>query len=251
MDRYSIKLPLFEGPLDLLLHLIKKNELDIYDIPIAVVCEQYVQYIEIMEQLNLELAGEFLVMASTLTLIKSRMLLPPAEGEGGLADGEEGADPRAELVRRLIEYKKFKEAATELGAREDFWREVFTRPGKGAWEDNQEPVQETLFNFGLFDLLDAFKRVLTTLPADRMHEVMGEGISLADRINQILERLEGVKSVTFESLFDGANNRSDVVVTFLALLELVRRRMVNVMQVDEFGPIRIMKAVEDDGVSEA
>src|SRR5512135_457405 len=131
-DKYSIKLPLFEGPLDLLLHLIKRDEVDIYDIPVARIAEQYLEYIELMKDLNLDIAGEFLVMAATLAQIKSRMLLPPKEGEG---EADEGVDPRAELVQRLLEYKKFKEAAESLGEREEFWREVFVRQGKGAWED--------------------------------------------------------------------------------------------------------------------
>jgi segregation and condensation protein A len=244
MDQYSIKLPLFEGPLDLLLHLIKKNEVDIYDIPVSLIADQYLGYIELIEELNLELAGEFLVMAATLAQIKSRLLLPPAEGEG---DGEDGVDPRAQLVERLLEYKKFKEAAQELGARENLWREVFVRQGKGAWEDSEGPQDETLFNFGLLDLLDALKRVLANVPADRFHEIGGERISLADRINQILEKLQAEDSITFDSLFEGATTRDQVVVSFLALLELARLRAIKVLQVEEFGTIRIMKAVAGDG----
>jgi segregation and condensation protein A len=148
----------------------------------------------------------------------------------------------------LLEYKKFKEAAQELGARENLWREVFVRQGKGAWEDSEEPQDETLFNFGLLDLLDAFKRVLANVPADRFHEIGGERISLADRINQILERLQGEDSITFESLFEGLKTRDQVVVSFLALLELARLRAIKVLQVEEFGTIRIMKAVTGDGV---
>jgi len=244
MSDYSIKLPLFEGPLDLLLHLIKRDEVDIYDIPIAKVAEQYLEYLDVMKDLNLEVAGEFLVMAATLAQIKSRMLLPPKEGEG---EAEDGTDPRAELVARLLEYKKFKEAAEALGGREEFWREVFVRQGRGAWEDSDEPQDEMLFNFGVIDLLDAFKRVLVSIPAARFHEVMGEDISITDRINQILERLEGEDSITFESLFEGARTRAQMIVSFLALLELARIRAIKIMQVEEFGTIRIMKAVTDDG----
>ena len=244
MDQYSIKLPLFEGPLDLLLHLIKKNEVDIYDIPVALIAGQYLEYLELMKDLNLELAGDFLVMAATLAQIKSRMLLPPKEGEGG---EDEGTDPRADLVARLLEYKKFKEAAADLGDRENFWREVFVRQGKGAWEDGGEPADETLFNFGLLDLMDAFKRVLSNLPADRIHEVAGEDISITDMINKILERLEGADNITFDSVFDGIGTRGQMIVTLLALLELARLRAVKIMQVVEFGPIWIMKAVTEDG----
>ena len=245
MDQYSIKLPLFEGPLDLLLHLIKKEELDIYDIPILQVTEQYLEYLEVMKELNLEVAGEFLVMAATLTQIKSRMLLPPKEGEGG---EEEGEDPRAQLIARLIEYKRFKEAAADLGDRESFWREVFVRQGKGAWEDSPEPQEEELFNFGLIDLLDAFRRVLKNAPAARFHEITGDSISITDRINEILGRLEHEDSITFESLFDKDGSRAAIIISFLALLELARLRAIKIMQLAEFGSIRIMKAVTDDGV---
>jgi len=248
-DPYSVRLPLFEGPLDLLLHLIKKNEVDIYDIPVALIAGQYLEYIDMMKELNLEVAGEFLVMAATLAQVKSRMLLPPKEGVAG--SEEDGADPRAELVKRLVEYKRFKDAAAELGEREGFWREVFAREAKGAWEESDEPAEEPLFNFGLFDLIDAFKRVLATVPEGRFHEIVGEGVSITEKINLILSRLEGVESITFESLFEGADGRPEVIVCFLALLELARIRAIKVLQVDEFGTIRIMKAVKEDGVSEA
>ena len=242
MNEYSIKLPLFEGPLDLLLHLIKKNEVDIYDIPVAKIADQYVEYIELMKDLNLEIAGEFLVMAATLAQIKSRMLLPPKEGEG---EGEDGVDPRAELVNRLLEYRKFKEAAETLADRESFWREVFVRQGKGAWEEGEEPHEEMLFNFGLLDLLDAFKRVLATAPAGKFHEIGGDTLSITDRINRILSLLENTESITFEDAFDGVKSRGQIVVTFLAILELARLRAIKVMQVEEFGTIRLMKAVAD------
>ena len=229
----------------MLLHLIRKDEVDIYDIPVARIAEQYLEYIDLMTELNLEVAGEFLVMAATLAQIKSRMLLPPAEGEGI----EEGVDPRMQLVERLLEYKKFKEAAEDLGARENLWRDVFVRSAKGAWEDSEEPKDEALFNFGLIDLLDAFKRVLANVPAGKFHDVGGEGVSITDRINQILEKLSGEKSLTFDGLFEGGLTRAQVVVTFLALLELARIRAVKIFQAEEFGVIRIMKAVSEDGPS--
>jgi len=247
-NNYSIRLPIFEGPLDLLLHLIRKHEVDIYDIPIALVAEQYLEYLEMMKNLDLDLAGEFLVMASTLAQIKSRMLLPPKEGE---ADGEEGIDPRAELVQRLIEYKKFKEAAGELGERESLWREVFMRDSAGAWEDGEEPEQEELFNFGLFDLLDAFRRVVANMPQDRMHIIGGEQISIADKINEILEMLEGSEAVRFETLFERDKTRSQVVASFMAVLELVRMKAIKILQSEAFGPIRIIKAVTGNGTEQA
>ncbi len=241
MSDYSIKIPLFEGPRDLLLHLIRKDEVDIYDIPVARIAEQYLEYIDLMKELNLEVAGEFLVMAATLAQIKSRMLLPPAEGEGE----EEGVDPRMQLVERLLEYKKFKEAAEDLGARENLWRDVFVRSGRGAWEDGNEPADEVLFNFGLMDLLDAFKKVLASAPAVHFHDVGSEGISITDRINQILQRLSGLDSLTFDGLFEEDKTKGQIVVTFLALLELARLRAVKIFQAEEYGVIRIMKAVSD------
>lgn len=245
MDYYNVKLPLFEGPLDLLLHLIKKSEVEIYDISITEIAEQYIAYIDMMKELDLDIAGEFLVMAATLTQIKSRMLLPPKEGEAG---EEEGTDPRAELIARLLEYKRFKEAAEGLGQREEFWREVFVRQGKGAWEDGDEgPKQEELFNFGLFDLLDAFRRVLKNMPVDHYHEIRRDSISITDKINHILALVDEFKSITFDSLFENDRAKEQVVVSFLALLELTRRRAIKLMQLEEFGTIRIMKAVDDDG----
>jgi len=249
MDNYNVKLPLFEGPLDLLLHLIKKNEVDIYDIPVARIAEQYLEYIELMKELNLDIAGDFLVMAATLAQIKSRMLLPPKEGEGG---EEDGVDPRAELVARLIEYRKFKEAAQDLGQREEFWREVFVRQGKGRWEEGEaEPEQDELFNFGLFDLLDAFRRVVANMPKDSYHTIGRDAVSITDKINQILDLVNELRSITFESLFENDRTKEQVVVSFLALLELVRLRAIRIMQVEEFGSIRIMRAVDDDGVQQA
>jgi segregation and condensation protein A len=247
-NNYSIRLPIFEGPLDLLLHLIKKHEVDVYDIPIALIAEQYLEYIDLMTNLDLDLAGEFLVMASTLAQIKSRMLLPPKEGEPGV---EDGVDPRAELVLRLIEYKKFKEAAEGLGERESLWREVFMRDTTGAWEDREEPVQEELFNFGLFDLLEAFRRVIVNLPEGSAHIIGGDQISIADKINEILEKLEGGEAVRFESLFEDDKTRSQVVASFMAILELVKLRTIKIFQSESFGPIRIMKAVTEDGPEQA
>ena len=238
---YKVRLLNFDGPLELLLHLIRKHKYDIYDIPIASILKDYLETLEAMHELDIDLAGDSLVMAATLTQIKSRLLLPPREG----AEQEpEGEDPRAQLVARLIEYRKFKDAAQDLGDRENFWREVFVRQGKGAWEDQEEAGQEMLFNFGLMDLLDAFKRVVKSAPG-QFHDVGGEGISITERMGRILEMLENAESITFEALFEGDRTRAQLVVTFLALLELARIRAIRLMQVEEFGVIRIMKAVTD------
>ena len=237
---YQIKLEIFEGPMDLLLHLIKKHELDIYSIPIALITQQYLEYIEIMKSLDMEIAGEFLVMASTLTHIKSKMLLPPPEN----AEGEEdGVDPRAELIRRLLEYKSFKEAAASLENKEETWSQVFTRQAETAPElpAEEEPL---LFDFHLFDLLSALKEVMARVP-EAGFEITAEAVSITEKISQILARLEAVDSLLFADLFEGSTSRAQVIGTFLALLELIKTRIVKAVQIEQFGAIRIIKAVTD------
>ena len=237
---YQIKLEIFEGPMDLLLHLIKKHELDIYSIPIALITQQYLEYLELMKGLDMEIAGEFLVMASTLTHIKSRMLLPPPENP---ESDEDGVDPRAELIRRLLEYKSFKEAAGSLEDKEDMWSRVYTRhvetaPGPPA---DDEPL---LFDFHLFDLLGALKDVMSRVP-DAGFEITAETVSITEKISRILARLEAVDSLLFTDLFEGSASRAQVIGTFLALLELIKTRVIKAFQVEQFGAIRIMKAVTE------
>jgi segregation and condensation protein A len=237
---YQIKLEIFEGPMDLLLHLIKKHELDIYSIPIALITQQYLEYIELMKSLDMEIAGDFLVMASTLTHIKSRMLLPPPENPEGEDDG---VDPRAELIRRLLEYKSFKEAAASLENKEETWSRVYTRQGETAPDvpANDEPL---LFDFHLFDLLAALKDVMARTP-DQSFDVTAESASITEKISQILARLEAVDSMLFADLFEGSTSRAQVIGTFLALLELIKTRVVKAVQIEQFGAIRIMKAVTE------
>jgi segregation and condensation protein A len=237
---YQIKLEIFEGPMDLLLHLIKKHELDIYSIPIALITQQYLEYIELMKSLDMEIAGDFLVMASTLTHIKSRMLLPPPENPEGEDDG---VDPRAELIRRLLEYKSFKEAAASLENKEETWSRVYTRQGETAPDvpANDEPL---LFDFHLFDLLAALKDVMARTP-DQSFDVTAESVSITEKISQILARLEAVDSMLFADLFEGSTSRAQVIGTFLALLELIKTRVVKAVQIEQFGAIRIMKAVTE------
>ena len=237
---YHVKLEIFEGPMDLLLHLIKKHELDIYDIPIAPITQQYLEYLDLMKSLDMEIAGDFLVMASTLTHIKSRMLLPPT-GEPG--EDDEGADPRAELIRRLLEYKRFKDAATSLEQREQDWSKVFTRETEAKPElpPDDEPL---LFDFHLFDLLAALRDVLNRAP-DAGIEITAEAVSITDKIAHILSRLEGADSLLFADLFEGNTSRSHIIATFMALLELMKNRIVRAVQVEQFGAIRLMKAVND------
>ncbi len=237
---YHIKLEIFEGPMDLLLHLIRKHELDIYDIPVALITQQYLEYLELMKSLDMEIAGDFLVMASTLTHIKSKMLLPPPENP---ENEEDGVDPRAELIRRLLEYKQFKDAALSLEQKEALWSQVHTRPAEaasGAPADD-EPL---LFDFHLFDLLSALKDVMSRVP-DANFEITAESVSITDKISHILGRLEAADSVLFSDLFEGSASRLQVIVTFMALLELMKTRVVKVMQVERFGAIRLMKAVAE------
>ncbi len=242
---YEIKLEVFEGPLDLLLHLIKKHEIDIFDIPIAFITQQYLGYVDLMRTLNLDLAGEFLVMAATLTKVKSQMLLPPdetaAEGED-----ESGQDPRAELVQRLLEYQRYKDAAEVLEKRQDVWRDIYPRraetpPLPPAQEADLPPGSVTLF-----DLLDSLRKVLDRVPDEGVREITLERITVSEKITHILSRLKEAESLAFEDLFDRERTRLGVIVTFLALLELVRIRAVRVVQVALFGPIHITRAVPDD-----
>jgi segregation and condensation protein A len=238
---YQIKLEIFEGPMDLLLHLIKKHELDIYSIPIALVTQQYLEYIDLMKSLDMEIAGDFLVMASTLTHIKSRMLLPPPENPD---EGEDGVDPQAELIRRLLEYKSFKEAAASLGDQEETWSQVYTRQAETAPERPAED-EPLLFDFHLFDLLAALKDVMNRVP-DAKFEVTAETVSITEKISQILARLEAVDSLLFADLFEGSTSRAQVIGTFLALLELIRTRVIRAVQIEQFGAIRIMKSVREN-----
>jgi segregation and condensation protein A len=234
---YQVRIEQFEGPLDLLLHLIKKNEINIYDIPIALIAQQYLEYIEAMKDLNLNVAGDFLVMAATLLQIKSKMLLPADEAA---LDEDDGPDPRDELVRRLLEYKTYKEAATRLDGQEKMWREIFSREQAPA-----VPVEtdETLLeNVSLFDLVDALQGILDRNPGKRLIEIMPDNLTVRERMNVILELLEGKDSVSFMDLFEQASHRLVVIVTFLAMLELIRLRVARVFQAEAFGPILVSRA---------
>jgi segregation and condensation protein A len=232
---YKVKLEIFEGPLDLLLYLIRKNELDIYDIPVALVTEQYLEYIELMKALNLDVAGEFLVMASTLTKIKSQMLLPQASEE----EEEPEEDPRAALVARLLEYQKYKEAAGKLQERDLLDRDVFVRDGL---EEDLSTFEEEgpWIEASLFDLIGAMEDVLKKETSAReAFEVIRERISIQDKIALIMKRVKEEKGITFTSLFEGMVETYEIVVTFLALLELMRIRALKVLQSQLFGEIRI------------
>lgn len=231
---YKIKLDIFEGPLDLLLHLIKKNEVDICDIPIAHITEQYLGYIDMMKEMNLDLAGEFLVMAATLVHIKSRMLLPVDE-EAALEE-EEGVDPRAELVQRLLEYQRYKDASAELAERRLLGRDVFARGSTIPTEGLEEGLG--FVNVSVFDLMEAFREILKRAPAESTIELSTERFKIADKINHVLDLLSHDHSAPFVSLFPEGATRGEIIVTFLAVLELAKLLLIKIHQTDD-GVIRV------------
>jgi len=237
-DAYKVKLDSFEGPLDLLVHLIRTNEVNVYDIPIALITDQYLSYIALMQELNLDVAGEFLVMASTLIHIKSRMLLPRPDPT---QDDRVEEDPREALVRRLLEHQKYKAAAELLHERETLRSAQFMRPDArvaDAAGDDYEPELEV----DLFSLLAAFKGVLERASRRPPMVLPPEGIPIETRIEQLLARLSETEACGFEDLFaDGDGSRSFVIVTFLALLEMIRLKLVRVYQTAGAGAIRVYK----------
>ena len=238
---YAIKLDIFEGPLDLLLYLIKKNEIDIYNIPVALITQQYLEYLNIIKSLNLDLAGEYLVMASTLIHIKSRMLLPLPEEPSA---EEQEDDPRAELVRQLLEYQTFKDAAQELAQRPLLERDVFKRSAPLPEESKKTVDEDELIEVSIFELIEAFHNVVSRLDNKELLEIDLEKLSLADIINDVMERLTREKNLTFEELLGERKDRRRIVYTFLALLELIKLKMIKAYQTAAFGVIRIFPAVE-------
>jgi segregation and condensation protein A len=237
-DAMPVRLEHFEGPLDLLLHLIKKNELNIYDIPIALITAQYLRTIELMQELNLDIAGDFLVMAATLIHIKSKMLLPRPETAAGVEGEEE--DPRDALVRRLLEHKKFKAAAELLHEREQVRSAQWGRPDERVANlagDEYEPALEV----DLFSLLTAFQAVVERAKLRPSVLLPAEQIPVEVRIGQLLARLSETEACGFEELFADVQERSGLIVTFLALLEMIRLKLVRVFQASSFGPIRVYK----------
>ena len=237
-DAFPVKLEQFEGPLDLLLHLIKKHELNIHDIPIALITAQYLATIDLMQELNLDVAGDFLVMAATLIHIKSKMLLPRPETAAGVEGEEE--DPRDALVRRLLEHQKFKAAAGLLHEREQLRAAQWMRPDERIAQiagDDYEPELEV----DLFSLLAAFQAVVQRAKLRPKMLVPPEQISVETRIDQLLARLSESEACGFEDLFSDAHDRAALIVTFLALLEMIRLKLVRVFQSGSFGPIRVYK----------
>jgi segregation and condensation protein A len=238
-DVPRVKLEVFEGPLDLLLHLIKKDEVEISDIPIASITAQYLAFIDLMQDLNLDLAGEFLVMASTLTLIKSRMLLP----DEGVGDEELEEDPRADLVRQLLEYQRFREAAATMGERPLLNRDVFAR--EPSLDGDDTAAEPPAIKVSVWDLIDSYRRVLERARPASVHEVQIERISLREKVEFVLARLAVSRSVDFESLFPEDSTKLAVIVTFLAVLELMKLHAIQAFQGEQFGTIVISLAVRD------
>ncbi len=234
---YQVKLEMFEGPLDLLLHLIREHQLDILDIPIAKITEEYLRHLALMQELDLEVAGEFLVMAATLIHIKSRLLLPLEEAAEGEAAEEQ--DPRAELVDRLLEYQRFKEAAQTLGLLEGE-QMLLHRRGAPAMELEVEGPLEV----SMYELLRAFRDVLSRASLPAPLEITPEELSVGQRIVSLLDRLAAESPLEFTALFRGSVRRAEIIVTFLALLELLRRRLATARQSEPMAPIMIYRTVE-------
>ena len=237
---YQCNIDVFEGPLDLLLHLIKEQKMDIYDIRIAEITKQYLSYLDLLSELNLEMVGEYLVMAAELAKIKSKTLLPIPETEEDVLTAA-GEDPRAELMRRLLEYQRYKEAAFELRQKEYDQQQLFSRTGEVVLENSEE---ELLIEANVFDLLTAFQKVLKEKSFKKNYEIKVTTLSVSDRISGILEILNASESVTFDSLFTSLNTKQEVIVTFLAILELMRMQLIRSQQARQFDVIRIYTAVD-------
>ena len=235
---YKIKLQLFEGPLDLLLYLVKKDHLNIYDIPIAKVTEQYLSYLELMKSLDLNIAGEFLVMAATLMQIKSKMLLPP---DPSTVEQEEILDPREELVKQLLEYERFKEIAQELRQRETSQQDVYKRPKTGIPEKGLPEGSPVYFEASIFDLITAFSKALEDVPKELFYDVIKDEFTIEDKIHGILHSLLVKSSLKLNEMFTQAKNKLEVILTFLAILELIRLKEIVAMQKEMFGEIEIVR----------
>ncbi len=239
MAEYKVKFEVFEGPLDLLLYLIKKEEVDIYEVNLTRLATQFIEYIDTMRMLDLEIAGEFLVMAATLMYIKSRELLP-VDQQAQIEGEEEGEDPRWELIRQLVEYKKFKDAAAQLQALEARQEDIFPRiPGRLEFEPEARQRAEA----SIFDLVNAVNIVLKRFSQrEDLRDIFEDKWSVSEKIEHLLRVLSERVSVRFSELFEGVTSRSEVVVTFLALLELIRLKQITAIQREPFGEIEICRA---------
>lgn len=232
---YHVRLTQFEGPLDLLLHLIRRDKINIYDIPISHITKEYLSYIEIMQELSLEVAGEFFVMAATLMRIKAQMLLPKRPDE------EDEEDPREELVRNLLEYRKFKEAASHFADRESDRRKVFTRPAVRPPEGEKDT---SLMEVSIFDLVDAFKKVMEDLKNQISYRIEKETYTIEEKIDLIRDRIASNSEILFTELFSGEIDRLEIIVTFLAILEMARIGELSARQMTSSGDVWLFRPVE-------
>ena len=237
---YKVELEVFEGPLDLLLYLIRKDEVDVYNIPIERITTQYMEYLNLMRMLDLNIAGEFIVMAATLMMIKSRMLLPVEERP---EEEDEEEDPRWDLVRQLVEYKKFKDAAMHLQQREMAQEDVFYQGAKAVDVESPDP-EVMLEDVSLFDLISAFNEVLKRAREEEIGEIEGDRYTVADKIDSVLRTVRRQPEVTFTELFKENATRGEILCTFLAILELLRLHQITVKQKQRFGEMRIALAEE-------
>ena len=234
-EEYKVNLEVFEGPLDLLLYLIKKDEVDIYDIPIGRITTQYMEYLELMKILNLEIAGDFIVMAATLMVIKSRLLLPD-EDRGPVEEDDED-DPRWDLVRQLVEYKKFKDAAGFLGYLEEVQENVFSREGEHV-ELGVRP-EIGMSDVSIFDLISALNQALDRVPREELNEIFAEQFTVSEKVDYLLEATKNGKPLTLGRLFRGMRSRQEIVCTFLAVLELIKLNRLSARQDNHFDEIVI------------
>ncbi len=228
---FRVALPNFEGPLDLLLHLIREHKVDIFDIPIALITEKYVSHLDAMKEINLDIAGEFLVMAATLTFIKSRLLLPRQEVQGTELEAEDAGDPRAELVRRLLDYQKYKDAADTLARQDILDRDVFARKNAPAGRASSQSDEQAGFaEISVYKLIEALDRVIRALEPKYQHQVVREHLSITEAMQRVIERLKLEPRVSFFSLFEGQRLRHQVIITFLAILEMCKLKLIRLYQ---------------------
>ncbi len=241
MVDYKVKFEIFEGPLDLLLYLVKKEEVDIYEVNLTKIAGEFIAYVDLMRELDLDLAGEFLVMAATLVYIKSRELLP-TDLQSTVEGEEDELDPRWELIRRLVEYKKYKDAASRLQLRESEQENIFPRqPGKPVFEAPAEPQR---LDVSLFDLIEAVNAILKRVQSKQVTEIYDDRWTVTEKIVSILKSIAEKETLRFGDLFEGAISRNEVIATFLALLELIRMRRIATAQSESFGEIEITRGEE-------
>ena len=246
MNDYRVNVAAFEGPLDLLFYLIKKNDLSITDIPIAFILEEYIKYLDSLKEMNIDVAGEFLLMAAELAYIKSKMLLP----EEGREEEEDEGDPRADLINRLLEYQRYKEAAKALVERSQLNRDVFVPLNPKRNDTVVDEASQGLIEADIYELVDAFAHILIRLPKERYHDVAVDRISVNERIMELVERIKKDMTLRLDDVLDKPLTKYNVVVTFLALLEMSRLRMIRLYQSDREASLLIKGVMEEVGKDE-